>query len=153
MESSRPLAGARRVTRPTAKLADGNNAEKAPFAFQRVAVEAENARVKAMQLSMLETDSDRDTDASASLPTLPHSNSSHLLSASPSLLSTRQTSPILSDVGSDDTPPTGTKYHRHTILSSDEEETPENAPKKKRKKRTHTANENGRCQTYSLRNH
>jgi hypothetical protein len=158
MDSSR---SSRRVTRPTAKLADGSNVEKAPFAFQRVAVEAENARVKDMQESETRTLPNAESHSDASLPTLSQSDS-QLPPASPSLVSTRQTSPALSDKSDSEAHPlTGTKHRRPVtppvILSSDneEQEKPENAPKKK-KKRTHTANENSKCLTYStssLRSH
>jgi hypothetical protein len=160
--ASHPLAGIRRVTRPTAKLADGNNIEKAPLTFQRLAVEAENARIKAMQLS--ETGSELHGDAS--LPTL--TQSSQLPPAIPSLASTRPTSPGPLPVATpsdtqqqperdsaseDDTPPTrtGTKHRRPAtpialeLLSSDsddeQQEKREKAPKKKKKKRSHTAND------------
>ena len=147
----------RRVTRPTAKLADGSNVEKAPLGFQRVAVEAENARVKAIQQS--EADSVAHSHDNASFPTLSQPESDSQLPP-PSLASTRQTSPTLSyhhgdnseaPIGSD-TPPTGTKHHRPitpSLLSSDNEDSdhetpPGNAHKKKKTKRTHTANENSK---------
>lgn len=156
--ASRPGVPSRRVTRPTAKLADGSNVEKAPFSFQRVAVEAqaEAARVKAMQQSETRT-ADAESHSDSSLPTLSQSHS-QLPSpqGSPPLLSTRQTAPALSasdKLDSEAHPLTGTKHHRSVtpteILSSDNEEheKPENSPKKK-KKRTQIANESSKCVIY-----
>ena len=129
----------RQVTRPTAKLVDGNNLERASLMFLRAAVEAENARVNVMQLMPVS-----ESYGNASLPTgtLPWSNSHP--PASPSLVSSRQTSPTPSDRApielESNTPLvlTGTKHHQqHPVIPSDndseEHENPENTPKKKKK--------------------
>ena len=141
MEASLARPVPRRVTRPTAKLVDGSNIEKAPFTFQRLAVDAENARIKAMQESETQTTAETDSESETHGATL---------SQLPSLVSTRQTSPTLGD---DTHPLTGTKRPQaltaaSAAASSDSEELekPENAPKKKRK-RTHRANENSKCST------
>ena len=135
MEASRP---SRRISRPTAKLADGSNVEKAPFTFQRVAVEAENARVKAMQLS----------HSAASLPTLSESDP-QFPPPSPSLVSTSlRTSPAPSDAAhiENDTPAsTEIELLQVTVTSDNENDRAENVPKKK--KRMHAARENSKCLT------
>lgn len=147
--ASRPAP--RRVARPTAKLADGSNIEKAPFRFQRLAVDAENARIKAMQKSDTRTPAETDSESES------HSGDSATgtLSPLPSLVSTRQTSPTLSD---DTRPLTGTKRPHQALTSStaasaaassdnEELENPKNAAPKKKKKRTHRANENSKFST------
>jgi hypothetical protein len=151
MDTSHPPAGARRVTRPTAKLADGNNLEKAPLGFQRMAVQAENARVKAIQ-AMQQSDSESH-GSNASFSTLPQSSKSIPASPSPSV-STRPTTPSHSDEENEcNTLPTAvpvTKRHRdRPVISSEsdnEYEKPENAPKKKKnmKKRTHSTANKGK---------
>ena len=88
MDSEASRTG-RQVTCPTAKLVDGNNLERAPLMFQCAAVEAENARVNVMQLMPVS-----ESHGNASLPTgtLPRSDSHP--PASPSLVSSCQTSSV-----------------------------------------------------------
>jgi hypothetical protein len=108
-----------RITRPTAKLVDINNGEKAPLAFQRAAVAAAvTARLEAHD----------------AVPSLPPSSGGE---SSPSTL-TQQVSESFNDVDEDGTdqesvlPITGGSK-RQIIVSSDDESSVESSKKKKQK--------------------
>ena len=107
-----------RITRPTAKLVDINNGEKAPLAFQRAAVAA------AVTACL---------EAHDAVPSLPPSSSE----SSPSTL-TQQVSKSFNDVDEDGTdqesvlPITGGSK-RQIIVSSDDESSVESSKKKKQK--------------------
>jgi hypothetical protein len=112
-----------RVTRPTAKLIDGNNHAKPALTFQRAAVAAEIARVA--------------TDEASASPPSPSTPSSQptVVSSFPSAPS-REPSLSASNLTPDECSPViQSKNKRRTILSSDEDEPePEvdKAPKKKK---------------------
>ena len=106
------------ITRPTAKLVDINNGEKAPLAFQCAAVAATvTARLEAHN----------------AVPSLPPSSGE----SSPSTL-TQQVSESFNDVDEDGTdqesvlPITGGSKHQ-IIVSSDDESSVESSKKKKQK--------------------
>ena len=107
------------ISRPTAKLIDANNLERAPLAYQRNAVAAENARVEC---------------ASTALSILPNPSLQP-----PSLPPTTSESP--SDDSPSDDSNNSNKYQssytaskRTIVFSSDDEETSNSGQKKKRRK-------------------
>lgn len=127
-----------RVTRPTAKLIDG---EKAALPFQRAAVAAEIARVEAAALAAA------DAAAATASPSTPSPQPTlSVTTCQPSILSTRQPSPTLSNKtqDSDEIPQViQGKKKRQLVISSEEDEESDNrrdAPKKKKKRTQKKAN-------------
>ena len=116
-----------RVSRPTAKLIDGNNQEKAALTFQRAAVAAEIAHVEAIEAAA----ASHTTAVSPSTPT------THPTTREPSTVTTHEPSPGPSNQTQDEPQITQGRNKRQIIISSDEEESDSNEqPKKKIRRKT-----------------
>ena len=122
-----------RVTRPTAKLIDSNNHEKAALAFQRAAVDAEIARIEAAALAAAAATATPSPSTPSPQPTL--SVTTSVTTREPSFTSTHESSspseiPVVIQ---------GRKKRQfQVIVSSDEDEDDSDKAPKKKKKRLET---------------
>jgi hypothetical protein len=108
-----------RISRPTAKLIDANNLERAPLAYQRNAIAAENARVEASS-----------SHAVSIVPNSLPQSAPPIAPSSP--VSTCQPSP--SD--NSKTYQLSSTANKHPIILSDDEEASNSGRKQKRRKKS-----------------